>query len=285
MISTAQKRRMRKYVPASFLRTLERRREQGALAAEPVQAARVDRLSAVSTEQLEEMLASSAPAGDWALTADAMNSISLSTWAGGVNAGDRRALFWLTHALRPRRMLEVGTHIGASTVFLASSMAAVWRHEATPGLTTVDIIDVNDVVTEPWKESGVDQSPAVLLAELKLGHLVHFVAQSSLEFLRKTDERFDLIFLDGDHSASTVYKEVPAALERLNPGGSILLHDYYPQGKPLWANGAVVYGPYLALERLKAEGMNAEVRPLSPLPWETKLGSKVSSLALLTRDH
>ena len=50
-----------------------------------------------------------------------------TTAMGGVNPGDRRALYYLVHALRPQSLLEVGTHIGASTVFLAEALNAFFR--------------------------------------------------------------------------------------------------------------------------------------------------------------
>jgi len=59
----------------------------------------------------------------------------------------------------------------------------------------------------------------------------------SLDYLAGCAQTFDFIFLDGDHAARTVYQEVPAALRLLNSGGVILLHDYFPNLRPLWSNG------------------------------------------------
>ena len=63
----------------------------------------------------------------------------------------------------------------------------------------------------------------------------------------------------------------------------MLLHDYFPHLKPLWANGTVIPGPYLALERLRREGAALAAVPLGALPWATKLDSTLTSLALLAR--
>ena len=60
---------------------------------------------------------------------------------------------------------------------------------------------------------------------------VEFVVGDSIEYLSAIDERYDLIFLDGDHAAANVYRELPLALLRLNQEGVIVLHDYYPQGR------------------------------------------------------
>jgi hypothetical protein len=92
-----------------------------------------------------------------------------------------------------------------------------------------------------------------------------------------------LIFLDGDHSAATVYQEVPFALKRLRKNGIVLLHDYFPYLKALWSDGSVIPGPHIAIERLCSEGANLEVLPLGRLPWPTKLSSNITSLAVLTR--
>jgi hypothetical protein len=78
-----------------------------------------------------------------------------------------------------------------------------------------------------------------------------------------------------------VYREIPAALELLRPNGLILLHDYFPALRPLWSDRVVIPGPYLATARLMREGAKFRVLPLKALPWPTKFGSNVTSLALL----
>lgn len=96
-------------------------------------------------------------------------------------------------------------------------------------------------------------------------------------------ETFDLIFLDGDHSAKAVYGEIPLALKRLNPGGVIVLHDFFPNGRPLWEGQAPILGSWLATARFQAEKAGFEVVPLGALPWDTKLGSRITSLAVVSQ--
>jgi hypothetical protein len=69
----------------------------------------------------------------------------------------------------------------------------------------------------------------------------------------------------------------------LNEGGVIVLHDLFPRLRPLWSNGAVIPGPELATRRLRTENDGLTVVPLGALAWPTKLGSNVTSLALLAR--
>jgi len=201
--------------------------------------------------------------------------------AGGVNPGDRRALFYLVSYFKPSSILEIGTHIGASTAYLACALRLLENDSRKDlKLTTVDILDVNSP-EGPWRQVGEKWSPMELLQFREVANLVEFVEARSLDYLEGTTETFDFIFLDGDHSAATVYQEVHAALSCLRPGGVILLHDYFPECKAIWSNGAVKPGPYLALQRLIREGPTLEVAPLGGLPWSTKEDSNLTSLALL----
>lgn len=199
-------------------------------------------------------------------------------WFGGVNPGDRRAIYYLIHALKPKRVLEVGTHVGASTLHIARALRA-----AAPDalLTTVDISDVNHPQLGAWVGVGLARAPRDTLAALDCAQRVNFVVKPSIEFMTEAEEKFDFIFLDGDHSASAVYLETAAALRLLRPGGVILLHDFYPDGRPLYAGSGVIFGPDRALQRVRRECPAIAVLPLGALPWPTKDGSNVTSLALV----
>jgi len=199
----------------------------------------------------------------------------------GVNTGDRRAIWYLVHALRPKSILECGTHVGASTIHLASAMKSV--HDATQEpwkITTLDIYDVNDGPESYWKKYGLALSPRQMMAEYGCESHVEFLPEPSLSYLPRCQDRFDFIFLAGDHTSSTVYREIQIALQRLNKNGVILLHDFFPDHRPLWKNGSMVYGPYEAAKRLKSESVPIRVIPLGKLPWETKLNSHLTSLAI-----
>lgn len=57
-----------------------------------------------------------------------------------------------------------------------------------------------------------------------------FYTMSSDEFFESMEEgyKFDLIFIDGDHEAEQVEKDIVNAYKALNKGGMILLHDCNP---------------------------------------------------------
>jgi predicted O-methyltransferase YrrM len=203
---------------------------------------------------------------------------------GGVNPGDRRAIYYLIRALRPRRVLEIGTNVGASTLHIAAAMKRNNEdNEDECHFVTVDIADVNDATDAYWKRAGLPCSPRANMAHLGMAGSVEFVVTDSLTYFERHPGQFDFIFLDGDHAASTVYQELPRALKHLRAGGTILLHDFFPHLRPLWRHGALVPGPVLAVERYQNEGVKVHALPLGALPWATKLGSNVTSLALLTR--
>ena len=204
---------------------------------------------------------------------------------GGVNPGDRRALWYLIKGFRPRSVLEIGTRVGASTLHIAAALQSNARQEPSiaPRLVTVDVEDVNNEASGYWKRYALQASPKTMVQSIGCEAFVQFVTDNSLTYLDGSKEKYDFIFLDGDHSATTVYQEIPRALNVLARTGLILLHDYFPKNRPLWSNGSVVPGPYIAVTRLRREDAAIKVIPLGDLPWDTKLNSRTTSLALLAR--
>jgi predicted O-methyltransferase YrrM len=244
-------------------------------------------LRALAASDIEAVLRSPEIGAGWEAAAprlDAVCAIADGT-TEGVNPGDRRAIYYLIRGLRPRAVLEIGTHVGASTLHIAAALrdAAGAEDGEGPSLTTVDLRDVNDPRTGFWKRAGLARSPREMAADLGCGGFLRFVAGGSLSFFDRCDTKYDLVFLDGDHSAANVYREIPRALAVLRPNGVVLCHDVYPGLRPFWPGGRIEAGPWLAVERLQAGQPALAVLPLGELPWPTKMGSNVTSLALLTR--
>ncbi len=243
-------------------------------------------LSDLTPARLRDALTDVRILAEWVAIEAEIARFSITSKAGGVNPGDRRALYYVARHVRPRRILEIGTHIGASTVHLAAALRANAAEQGPArDLTTVDVLDVNDPRIEVWKAAGSTLAPAEMVDRLGVRDSVHFVVRPSLEFLSEEGSRaFDLIFLDGDHSAPTVYRELPAALARTARAGLVLLHDFFPGGQPLWRDEPVIRGPWLAVQRLRREGARFGVLPLGELPWPTKLGGSITSLAAVVRE-
>ena len=222
-------------------------------------------------------------ADEWEADSKAISEVfEYADKGGAVCPGDRRALWYLIRRLEPRSALEIGTHIGGSTLHIAMAMKTS-RPAPLPHLVTVDFIDVNDAAARQWERYDSPASPKDMLARLGCADVVDFVVARSLDYLAGRDGEFDFVFLDGSHQAHIVYQEIPMALKALRPGGFLLMHDYFPNLKPVWDDGKVISGPYRAVERLQREGNGIAALPLGILPWPTKLGSNTTSLALLTR--
>lgn len=222
----------------------------------------------------------------WAESIKGIDAFNIPDFTGGVNPGDRRAIFYLISYFKPNSVLEIGTHIGASTINIASALNNIQHKNKTKSIfKTLDIRDVNSISEKPWLQFGTEKSPIEMIRSLKYETFVEFITDTSFNYLKTNDEKFDFIFLDGNHSAKMVYKEIPLSLEKLNKNGVILLHDYFPNGKPLWSNKSIIPGPFLATKRHIVDGADISIIPLGDLPWSTKFNSNRTSLALLLKNE
>jgi predicted O-methyltransferase YrrM len=266
--------------------------EYQSLACLPARSGSAERLGEFDIQKFRRFITLPENDNAWNEARSTIAEFRLPEMAGGVNPGDQRLIYHLVQFLLPGNTLEVGTHIGSSTIHILMSLLKA-RAPQSGRLTSVDIKDVNCEKTQPWKQFGSQWSPRQMVSRLNQSANVEFVASPSIEFMKTDTKAYDLIFLDGDHSASAVYQELPLALDRLAKGGVILLHDYFPALQPLWPNGRcdnalmhadVIPGVYLALQRFLNEGNRIRVTPFGALPWPTKLGSNVTSLTLVSRD-
>jgi predicted O-methyltransferase YrrM len=57
-------------------------------------------------------------------------------------------------------------------------------------------------------------------------HIVKYEIANSLEWLPKCENKFDIIFIDGDHNYKTVYEELKHVPRLLNHGGIVVCDDY-----------------------------------------------------------
>lgn len=277
---------MLRIMPASLRRKQEIRDETKELQQVKSLECNVKSLRSVYEVDLKKLFACREIEDTWTEIKERLDEFVIPEMTGGANPGDRKAMYYLIRKFKPLSVLEVGTHIGASTIHIASALYMNQIKERKSGnLVSVDIGDVNNRTAKPWLKYGATSSPLEMVQKMHFESFVSFTRSSSLDYFRKCEQTFDFIFLDGDHTAKTVYQEILAALRLLNKDGIILLHDYFPDEKPLWPDGLVIPGPSLALTRLQREGAKLTVLPLGELPWPTKLQSNISSLALLLRNE
>lgn len=275
------KRTVQAFIPSPILASGMIVRERQKLAKIPKAEFVVEPLRPLTRPQIEEAFTDETIAMAWqrglAQIGEIMPYIDIY---GGVCPGERRAIYQMIAWLKPRRVLEIGTHIGASTLAIAQALNSHAESDAL--LLTGDILDVNNSEQGAFSKLGTI-SPKEGLCRLGLETRVRFEVKPALELMKSCDDKFDFIFLDGDHSAPAVYQELSAALTLLASKGIVLLHDFYPEGKAIYPGGVIVPGPFVAAQRVSKEFPSVKFIPLGELPWETKQGVRRTSLAVVGR--
>lgn len=113
-----------------------------------------------------------------------------------------RLLKMLVCMARPKRILEIGTFTGYSTLCMAEGLVPGGR------LYTFEINDEQEDFTRPW----IEQSP--------YADRIEFIIGDALELVPRMGLTFDFAFVDGDKRHYMDYYEM--ILPRLTPGGFIV---------------------------------------------------------------
>lgn len=113
-----------------------------------------------------------------------------------------------------KRVLEMGAHLGFSTIVLARVAAELHSVDWHRGDLMAGEGDSLEQFRTNLRSHGVEDKVIV--------HVGRF--ETVLPTL--APESFDLIFIDGHHSYESVRQDIALALPLLAPGGTIALHDY-----------------------------------------------------------
>jgi len=117
----------------------------------------------------------------------------------------------LSHMIKPRRILEIGTFTGYSAICLARGLADGGR------LITVDINDeLGDMASRYFAKAGMSDR-------------IEQVHGNALDIMEDMTESFDLVFIDGDKREYTRYYEL--VVPKLRSGGYILADNVLWSGK------------------------------------------------------
>lgn len=158
---------------------------------------------------------------------------------------------------RGKRVLEVGSYVGLSTICLARTAEHVVSVDTHDGRGT----EVPDN-TLPKLEANLRRYGVADRVETLVGTL-----EDSVEFLRASgDAPFDLIFIDGSHDRESVESDIRHALPLLAPGGLLAFHDYRSPIDPgvTAAVDALLIEP--GGELVSLTGTLAVVRPPASVP-------------------
>ena len=122
-------------------------------------------------------------------------------------SSERIALTGLLARLRPRRALEVGVFHGGSLSLIAQFCERVWA------------LDVDPEVPHRFRvPSNVD---------LRIGDPTSVLA-NMLDELDAADESLDFVFIDADHSAEGIRRDIETLIQRPRPPREpmfVLMHD------------------------------------------------------------
>lgn len=117
------------------------------------------------------------------------------------------------HMLQPKRILEIGTFTGYSTIAMAqglSNSALIYTIEVNK--------EMENFIREFLDKSGMESKVRLMMG-------------NALEIIPTLDETFDLVFIDADKEQYVDYYKL--SKEKLRPGGFILADNVIWSGKVL----------------------------------------------------
>ncbi|MBK1898177.1 O-methyltransferase [Chryseobacterium paridis] len=115
-----------------------------------------------------------------------------------------RLLTIISQMLQPKNVLEIGTFTGYATLCLATGLSKEGK------ITTLDVNE--DLAYLPQK----------YFLESEYSHQIHFKLQDAKEFLKDTNDVFDLVFIDADKDN---YAEYFRLIKPHTKSGSVVLFD------------------------------------------------------------
>jgi predicted O-methyltransferase YrrM len=123
--------------------------------------------------------------------------------------------------LRPKRILEIGTFDGNTTLNLAANTdAQVVTVDLPPG-ARIALLKKGDVPNVRSEQRGTQFQGHPLASRIR-----QVFGDSGTMDWSSLGEPFDLIYLDGCHTSTYVHSDTQNALRMLTPGGIIVWHDY-----------------------------------------------------------
>ncbi|GAB3834621.1 O-methyltransferase [Hymenobacter jeollabukensis] len=124
-----------------------------------------------------------------------------------------RLLSMLSHMIRPRRVLELGTFTGYSALCMAEGLA--------------DDGELHTVEQNPELRSRVER----YVQQAGLQGRVHLHIGDAEQIIPTLGETWDLVFIDADKIRNQVYYEL--VLPQVRPGGFVLIDNVLWSGKAL----------------------------------------------------
>jgi len=143
--------------------------------------------------------------------------------SGGVEVEVDEFLYSLVRMIKPAFILETGTHLGISSLYMAlgchdNNKGSIWTYEVIP--------ELQSQAKALWESIGVQR-------------FINSLLVPSLEAEVPSNLQIDLLFLDSEPQFR--FDEFLKFWDQVSPGGLILIHDLHPS---LGHHGQTYHGIY-----------------------------------------
>ena len=116
------KKILKNIIPNFILQKIKKRKEINGLIGLKKNICDTNNLFSSKEVNLENIFKNEEIISSWNTCQKSLNDLNIPDFTGGVNIGDRKAIFFLIRNFKPKSVLEIGTHIGASTVNIAAAL-------------------------------------------------------------------------------------------------------------------------------------------------------------------
>lgn len=133
--------------------------------------------------------------------------------------GERMLLYWLVKELKPKVVIETGTHRGLTSLYMAHAL----YENGVGHLTTYDPFE--------WGQRG---------NFAKFLELMPYVTYKQKPGKEMDESDIDFAFIDGFHNFKDVFDEIRVLLPRLAKNATVVFHDCWPtETGGIDVNGAI----------------------------------------------
>jgi len=127
-----------------------------------------------------------------------------------------RVLSMLSHMIKPKVVLEIGTYLGYSALCFAEGLAEGGK------VITLDVQEETNRIAKSY------------VARTEYVNRIEFLLGRATDIIPTLTETFDLVFIDADKTNYSNYFDL--VIERLSPGGFIIADNVLWSGKVLEAH-------------------------------------------------
>jgi predicted O-methyltransferase YrrM len=144
-------------------------------------------------------------------------------WFANDGQGNFGAFVKTNFANKPSRLLQIGAYTGDASIWMYENILK----NSSSVLVDVDTWEGSDEVAHHNMNWGTVESVYdTKTSEARLARKVIKYKGTSDSFFKSNVEKYDFIYVDGDHTAYGVIKDAISAYECLKVGGVIGFDDY-----------------------------------------------------------